>query len=169
MKAFFKKLARVKKRQITKKAIGLGAAAWAFKFGAINANADLFVDYGQYNQHLEAQYSYKKTETVDDEQSLTESQLVNSIRLKTGSGAVVEIRNQQSQKNGETPMEINVSSVQPSEALKYALEVRSGDLSKAGPGPRAKADAKANASITGSSILPGAHGSVPHNTILSLS
>jgi hypothetical protein len=98
------------------------------------------VDSGQYTQRLEAQYSYQKTATVDDdEQSLTESQSVNSIRFKTGSGALINIRNQQSQKNGE---EINVSSVQPSEALKSALEVRSGDLAKSGPGSRAKADAR---------------------------
>jgi hypothetical protein len=165
MKAFFKKLARVKKRQIAKKAIGLGAAPWAFKFSAMNSDPpSICVDSGQYTQRLEAQYSYKKTETVDDEQSLTESQLVNSIRFKTDSGAVVDIRNQQSQKNGETPIKINVSSVQPSEALKSALEVRSGDLGKGGPGPRAKTDAKTNASRKGSILLPGAHGYVPHNT-----
>ena len=48
MKAFFRKIGRVKKRQAIKKAVG-----WAFKYGA-----DLFVDYGQYNPHLEAKYSY---------------------------------------------------------------------------------------------------------------
>ena len=171
MKAFFKKLAGVKKRQIAKKAIGLGAAAWSFKFGAMNSNTNDLpptrVDSGQYTQRLEAQYEYQKTETVDDdEQSLTESQSVNSIRFKTGSGAVVDIRNQQNQKNGETPMEINVSSVQPSEALKSALEVRSGDLGKSGPGPRAKADAirHSKAKGSGSIIIPGANGFVPQNT-----
>jgi hypothetical protein len=153
--SFFKKLARVKKRQIAKKAIGLGAAAWAFKFGAMNSDPPpTRVDSGQYTQRLEAQYLYQKTETVDDdEQSLTESQSVNSIRFKTGSGAVVDIRNQQNQKNGKTPMEINVSSVEPSEALKSALEVRSGDLGKSGPGPRAKADARLNSNTISSSIF----------------
>lgn len=67
-------------------------------------------------------------------------------RVKTGSGAMIEIQNHQNQ----TP-----------EALKSALVIRSGDLGKSGPGARAKADAKANASRTGSSILPGADGYVP--------
>ena len=164
MKPFFKKLAHVKKRQIAKKAIGLGAAAWAFKFGAMNSNVNNFpptrVDSGQYTQRLKAQYSYQKTATVDDdEQSLTESQSVNSIRVKTGSGAVINIRKQQSQKNGE---EINVSSVQPSEALKSASEVRSGDLGKSGPGPRAKADARRHAKTGSSSIF--VNGFVPQST-----
>jgi hypothetical protein len=103
MKVFLKRLAHVKKRQIAKKVIKFGAAAWAFKFGAINSYPPPTpVDSGQYTQRLEAQYSYQKTATVDDdEQSLTESQSVNSIRFKTGSGAVINIRNQQSQKPGE--------------------------------------------------------------------
>ena len=45
--------------------------------------------------------------------------------------------------------------------MKSALEVRCGDLGKSGPGSRAKADVKANASKTGSSILPGTYGYVP--------
>ena len=147
MKAFFRKIAKVKKRQIVKKAIGLAATGWALKYAAINANADLFGDYGQYNQRLETKYGYEKPVTIgDDEQSLTESQSVNSIRIKTGSGAMIEIQNQQNQ----TP-----------EALKSALAIRSGDLGKSGPGARAKADAKANASRTGSILLPEADGYVP--------
>jgi hypothetical protein len=162
MKVFLKRLAHVKKRQIAKKAIRFGAAAWAFKFGAMNSYPPpLPVDSGQYTQRLEAQYSYQKTATVDDddEQSLTESQSVNSIRFKTGSGAVINIRNQQSQKNGE---EINVSSVQPSEALKSALLVRSGDLAKSGPGSRAKADARRHAKTGSSSIFVNSF--VPQST-----
>ena len=77
------------------------------------------VDFGHYTQRLLTQNSYKKTETDD--------QSVNSIRFKTGSGAVIEIQNQQNQ----TP-----------EALKSALEIRCGNLGKSGPGPKAKADAR---------------------------
>jgi hypothetical protein len=73
----------------------------------------------------------------------------NNRNVKTDSGAVINIRNQQSQKNGE---EINVSSVQPSKTLKSALQVRSGDLAKSGPGSRAKADARRDAK-TGSSRI----------------
>ena len=36
MKAFFRKIAKVKKRQTVKKAIGLAATGWAFRFGAVN-------------------------------------------------------------------------------------------------------------------------------------
>ena len=75
---------------------------------------------------------------------MIESQSV--IRFKTGSGAVLTVRKHQNQ---------------TSEALKPALKVRSGDLGKSGPRARAKADAKANASRTGSILLPGAYGYVP--------
>lgn len=120
MKAFFRKLAHVKKRRIVKKAIGLGVTAWTFKFGTMNSDTlPTRVDSSHYTQRLETHYSYKKTETDD--------QSVNSIRFKTGSGAVIEIQNQQNQ----TP-----------EALKSALEIRCGDLGKSGPGPKAKADAR---------------------------
>jgi hypothetical protein len=142
MKAFLKKIAKVKKRRAIKKAMAVGATVWTFKYGVINANTDLFVNYGQYNQRLEAQYSSKKTETDD--------QSVNSIRFKTGSGAVIEIQKQQN----KTP-----------EALKSALTIRNGDLGKSGPGPRGKADARKNfkAKGWGSTILPGVEGFLPQN------
>ena len=57
---------------------------------------------------------------------------------------------------------------QPSEALKSALKIRSGDSSKTGPGARAKADARRNAKAgkysSGSTIILGADGFVPQNT-----
>lgn len=113
MKSFFRKVARIKKRQAIKKAIGLVAAAWAFKFGAMNSDpTPTRVDSGQYNQHLEAKYSYQKPVTVgDDKQSLIESQSVSSIRIKTGSGTILTARQNKT-----------------SEALKSALEVRISDL-----------------------------------------
>ena len=132
MKAFFRKLTHVKKRRIVKKAIGLGVTAWTFKFGTMNSDTlPTRVDSSHYTQRLETQYSY---------------QLVNSIRFKTGSGAVIEIQNQQNQ----TP-----------EALKSALEIRCGDLGKSGPGPKAKADARNamnNRSPKGAKSKPGGSG-----------
>ena len=78
---------------------------------------------GPYNQRLEEYSSYKKTEPDDES--------INPIQVKTGSGAVIEIQNQQNQ---------------PSEALKSALEIRSGDLGKgSSPGSRAKVDGRRNA------------------------
>jgi hypothetical protein len=44
MKVFFRKITRVKKCQAIKKAMPAGAVGWALKYGAINANANLFVD-----------------------------------------------------------------------------------------------------------------------------
>ena len=65
MKVFLKRLAHVKKRQIAKKAIGFGAVAWAFKFGAMNGYPSPTRIYsGQYTQRLEAKYGYQKPMTV---------------------------------------------------------------------------------------------------------
>lgn len=74
--------------------------------------------------------------------------------IKTGSGYVIKIQNQQNK---------------PSEALKSTLEIRSGDLGKgSSPGSRAKADARRNAKAgkysSGSTIIPGADALVPQNT-----
>ena len=44
-----------------------------------------------------------------------------------------------------------------------AIRIRGGKLGKSGPGARGKSAAKANASKTGSTVLPGAHGYVPHH------
>lgn len=55
-----------------------------------------------------------------------------------------------------------------SEYSKSALEIRSGELGKSGPGPRAKADARRNVKAgkysSGSTIIPGADALVPQNT-----
>ena len=116
----------------------------------INKTTDLFINSSQETQSTNNQKTY--TVADDDEQSLIESQSVNSTRVKTGSGAVIEIR----------------TSVQPSEALKSALEVRCGDLGKSGPGARAKADARRNVKAgkfsSGSTIIPGANGFVPQSS-----
>ena len=65
--------------------------------------------------------------------------------IKTGSGILI----------GNQPI---------SEGSKSALTIRSGDLGKSGPGARAKADARRNAKSSGSTIIPGANGFVPHQT-----
>ena len=88
MKSFFRKMARVKKRQAIKKAIVAGAVGYALKYGAINANADLFINSRQETQSTNNQ----KIETVhDDSQSLTETGLnnCNCTKVKTGSGTVL--------------------------------------------------------------------------------
>ena len=59
---------------------------------------------------------------------------------------------------------LNSNFSENSSLVNSILELRAGDLGKSGPGARAKADAKANASKTGRSILSGAHGFVPQNS-----
>jgi len=63
---------------------------------------------------------------------------------------------------------ILIGNQQISEGSKSALIIRSGDLGKSGPGARAKADARRNAKAgkfsSGSTIIPGANGFVPHQT-----
>lgn len=80
MKAFVRKLAHVKKRQIVKKVIRLYAAGWAFKFGPMNSvPAPTSVYSGQYTERLNKQCLYEKTETIaNDDKSLTEIKSVNS-------------------------------------------------------------------------------------------
>ena len=57
MKAFFRKLARVKKRKAIKRAIAGGLAAWALKYGRINQTTDLFINSSQEIQSITAQKS----------------------------------------------------------------------------------------------------------------
>jgi hypothetical protein len=90
MKTFFRKLARVKKRKAIKKAVAASLAAWALKYGRINQTPDLFINSSQEIHST----NHQKTYTVADDQSLIESKSVNSTRVKTGSGAVIEIQNQ---------------------------------------------------------------------------
>jgi hypothetical protein len=82
---------------------------YALKYGLINKTIDLFINSSQQTKSTNNQKTYT---VADDEQSLIESQSVNPTRVRTGSGAVIEIR----------------TLVQPSEALKYALEIRSGNI-----------------------------------------
>ena len=135
MKAVFKKIARVKKRKAIKRAISVGVTAYLFKYGLINETTDLFIHSSQEIQSTNNQKTY--TVADDDDQSLIES----STRVKTGSGAVIEIQNQQNQ----TP-----------EALKSALET----LGKSGPGARARRNFNKG---SGSSIIPGASGYTPQH------
>jgi Colicin D len=85
-------------------------------------------------------------------QSLGESQSVDSTKIKTGSGIVINIR----------------TSGHETKALKYNLKLSGGDLGKSGPGPKAKADARRNSTSTakgsGSLIIPGVDGFVPNKS-----
>ncbi len=60
-----------------------------------------------------------------------------------------------------------IGNKQISESSKSALKIRSGELGKSGPGPRAKADARRNAKAgkysSVSTIITGADALVPQN------
>ena len=91
MKEFFKKLAKIKKRQLAKKIIGLGSVAWSLNFGEINSNPDHYsptlVDSRQEN-HSNTQ----KIETVqDDGQSVMKTRSNNCVRVQTGSGVLLAL------------------------------------------------------------------------------
>lgn len=82
-----------------KKLIVSITTACMFRFGGMNSYlSPPRVDHSQYSQSLAGSYfyqisnsiKYQKTETVDDNEQ--ESQPVNSIQVKTGSGAVIEIQ-----------------------------------------------------------------------------
>jgi hypothetical protein len=141
MQIIFRKISPLKKRRVMsvmKKAFAAVVAGYAFRYGRIDLNADLWANS---DQHLETTYSYQ--EFTDGNQS------VNSIRIKTGSGTILTTRKEQNQ---------------TSEALK----VRSGDLGKSGPGSKAKADSRRNFKAgkfsSGSTIIQGANGFVPQQT-----
>lgn len=152
MKVFRKKLRRVKKRKLLSKSIGLVITAWTLKYGAMNSNGinrvSPQVDYSQNTQPLKAYYLDKLDKNVDND-----TQSVDGIKLNIGSGTVLVVRKHQNQ---------------TSEALKSSLEVRGGDFRTAGPGARAKADARRNAKAgkysLGSTIISGADALVPQNT-----
>lgn len=154
MKVFFQKFRRVKKRKLLRKSIGLVITASILRYSAINSNGinrvSPQVDYSQNIQPLKASYLDKN---IDND-----SQSVDLIKLKTGSGTVLVVGKHQNQ---------------TSEASKSALGIQGGDLGKSGPGPRAKAHARRNAQAgkhySGSSLIPGANGFVPQHTYPSLS
>ena len=107
MKKLSRKVRRLKKRKALKKIMAGVAMGFALRYGPRNPNAGFFLNSGQTNQQLEAKNSDQlmmKTES--------QSQSVNSIRVKSGSGALIEIQNQHNK---------------PPEALKYTLETRGGE------------------------------------------
>ena len=118
----------IKKRRIVRKVLdilGLSLVGWNLKFGAINSD----------NLPTNLSSGHSKTETVnDDKQSLTESQSVRSIRVQTGSGAILETRGGDLKKFGP--------------GARAKADARRTVNSKKPQG-------------SGSSILPGAYGYTP--------
>ena len=90
-----KKLRRLKKREVLKKVLkalkkgmaGLGLG-FALRSGPRNPNAGFFHNSGQTNQQLEAKNSDQLMMKKE-----RQSRSVNSIQVKTGSGAIIKVRN----------------------------------------------------------------------------
>ena len=135
-----------KKRRIFASAILVGNSL----FGNLKPN-----DFKTQNYSNATPLTQEKVILSQEEESNSSDPSYNSGKtIQTGSGYVIKIQNQQNQ---------------PSEALKSALEIRSGDLGKgSSPGSRAKADAHRNAQAgkfsSGSTLIPGADGFVPQTT-----
>jgi hypothetical protein len=105
MESFFKKIAILRRGQLMKQSIRLAAIGCVLRYGLLTT--DLFINT---SKEIQATNNKKTYIVADNEQSLIESKPVNYTRIKTGSGALINIR----------------TSVQPSKALKSALEIRSG-------------------------------------------
>ena len=104
-------------------------------------------------------YSYSSSPNFDNQTIFEKVQnfVEEDIQVVNTDGKVIE-----------TDSGILIVNSPISEGSKSALIIRSGDLSKSGPGARAKADARRNAKAgkysSGSTIIPGANGFVPQQT-----
>lgn len=120
-------------------AVGIGILALGFRYGRINLSL-LSPMPSNSTQQME------RVDTFVEENIAME---VDGKVIRTGSG-------------------ILIGNQRISEGSKSALTIRSGELGKSGPGPRAKADARRSAKAgkysSVSSIIPGAYALVPQNT-----
>ena len=140
MKIYSKLFAKIRNNKTRiKKTVGIVTMALGFRYGSINS--------------IPTNLSSNSTQQIEKVQNFVEEdmQVVNTDGkvIKTGSGVLI-------------------GNKRISEGSKSALGIRSGDLGKSGPGPRAKADARRNAKAgkysSGSTIIPGADALVPQNT-----
>ena len=140
MKLYSKLAAKIRNNKTRiKKAGGIGIMALGFRYGSIN--------------QIPTNLSSNSTQQIEKVQNFVEEdmQAVNTDGkvIKTGSGVLI-------------------TNKRISEGSKSALVIRSGDLGKSGPGPRAKSDARRNAKAgkysSGSTIITGADALVPQNT-----
>jgi hypothetical protein len=155
MKIYSKLLGKIRNNKTrVKKAVGTVTIAVGLRYDSINSIPTNLSSNSTKQVEQVHNYVEEDMQVINTDGKVKDglSQKSSSHFIKTGSGAVIEIR----------------TSVQPSEALKSALEVRCGDLGKSGPGARAKADASRNAKAgkfsSGSTIIPGASGYVPQKT-----
>ena len=152
MKIYSKLLRKIRNNKTrVKKAIGIVTVAIGLRYGKINSIPTNLLSNS--NQQVEQVQNYveEDMQVINRDNRVKDglSHKSSSYLIKTGSG-------------------ILIGNQQISEGSKSALIIRSGDLGKSGPGPRAKADALRNAKAgkfsSGSTIIPGANGFVPQQT-----
>jgi hypothetical protein len=148
MKIYSKLLGKIRKNKARiKKIIGILTLAVVIRYGSINSSPTNLPSNS--TQQIERVDTFVEEHTQDGKVQEGLSHKSSSRLIKTGSGVLI-------------------GNKRISEYSKSALEIRSGELGKSGPGPRAKADARRNAqagkSSSGSTIIPGADGFVPQTT-----
>ena len=114
MKIYSKLVAKIGNNKIRiKKASGIGIMALGFRYGSINP--------------IPTNLSSNSIQQIEKVQNFVEEDMqvvnIDGKVIQTGSGVLI-------------------SNKRISEGSKSALGIRSGDLGKSGPGPRAKADVR---------------------------
>jgi len=150
MKIYSKLVAKIRNNKTRiKKAVGIGTMALGFRFGSINLSpTNLTSNSTQQIERVDTFVEENTQMKVDGKVQEGLSHKSSSHLIKTGSGVLI-------------------GNKRISEGSKSALGIRSGELGKSGPGPRAKADARRSAKAgkysSGSTIIPGADALVPQN------
>lgn len=145
MKIYSKLLGKIRKNKARiKKTIGILTLGVGIRYGSINSSPTNLPSNS--TQQIERVDTFVEEHTQDGKVQEGLSHKSSSRLIKTGSGVLI-------------------GNKRISEYSKSALEIRSGELGKSGPGPRAKADARRNVQAgkfsLGSTIIPGADGFVP--------
>ena len=148
MKIHSKLLGKIGKNKIRiKKTIGILTLGVGIRYGSINSSPTNLLSNS--TQQIERVDTFVEEHTQD-------SKVQEALSYKSLSRLI------------KRDFEVLIGNKRISEYSKSALEIRSGELGKSGPGPRAKADARRNAQAgkfsSGSTIIPGADGFVPQTT-----
>ena len=144
IKIYSKLLGKIRNNKTRiKNAVGMGTMALGLRYGRINSSAT--------NLPLNSTQQIERAHTFVEQhtQIKVDGKVQESHLIKTGSGVLI-------------------GNKRIYEGSKSALEIRSGELDKSGPGARAKSDARRNAKAgkysSESIIIPGADALVPQNT-----
>ena len=148
MKIYSKILRKIRNnKDRTKKTIGIFTLGVGIRYGSINSSP--------INLPSNSTQQIQRVDNFVDEHT-------QDCKVQEG------LSNKSSSRLTKTSSVVLIGNKLISKYSKSALEIRSGDLDKIGPGSRAKADARRNAQArkfsSGSTLIPGADGFVPRNT-----